>query len=166
MRKKTILASSVLMSCALGSVGVAYAATNSGVSHGHDSGTVISGKFGSGMLYGTGPASLTIGGPGGALTIDLLADAAQALNLSTSTLQSDLAKGTSLATIAAQNASSVSTLEAAMVKEATVQIQNAVTKGTLTATQASKLETNLSTVIDAFVTGAPLAGPMQPQNAN
>jgi len=82
----------------------------------------------------------------------LLNDAAQALNLSTSTVTADLKAGQSLATIAQNHGSSASALEATLLQDAESQIQHAVSTGHLTASQASQIEAHLSTRIDHLVT--------------
>ena len=104
-----------------------------------------------------GLGSLAVGGPGGAVHFNLLADAAKALGLSTSTLQSDLQSGSTLATLAAQNGSSATALEATLTQDATSAITNAVNNGSLSATLATRFESHLTSIIDAIVTGTPPA---------
>lgn len=86
---------------------------------------------------------------------NLMADAAKALNISTSTLQADMKAGDSLATIAANNGSSATALEATLLADAKAQIQSSVSSGKITSTQATTIEAHLSTMIDNFVTMKP-----------
>ncbi|NMP21938.1 hypothetical protein [Sulfobacillus harzensis] len=84
----------------------------------------------------------------------LRTDAAQALNISPSTLKTDLQKGESLAAIAHAHGSSTKALEATLLKDATAQIQSALSAGKLTPARATQMESHLNTVIDRWVTGS------------
>ncbi len=81
----------------------------------------------------------------------LINDAATALNMPVSTLQSDLMSGKSLAAIAGP--SRVSSLESALVQDASTAIQSAVKSGQVNSAMATKIESHLPQMIDRFVTG-------------
>jgi hypothetical protein len=100
-----------------------------------------------------------MGGMGRGAFPGLLSDAATFLKMPAATLEQDLAKGESLATVATNAGSSATALETALVSDVKAQIQKAVSSGKLTAAQASAMEAHLSAVIDAFVTHA--GGPPQ-----
>lgn len=75
---------------------------------------------------------------------------ATTLGITVATLESRLAAGDSLATIAGAKTSALIT---ALVAEATKDIDAAVTAGRITAAQATTLKTNLSAQITAMVNG-------------
>ena len=93
------------------------------------------------------------GGPGGyGMAGHLMAGVAKDLNISTTTLRTDLKDGQSLATIAQANGSSAASLESTLLASAQAKIQSAVSAGKITSAQATSIESHLSTMIDQMVT--------------
>jgi len=82
---------------------------------------------------------------------------ANAIGIDVATLQSRLAKGESLATIAGAKKDA---LVAALVAEENKEIDAAVTAGKLTAAQATTLKANATAHVTAMVDGTRPAGPM------
>jgi len=82
---------------------------------------------------------------------------ANAIGIDVATLQSRLAKGESLATIAGAKKDA---LVAALVAEENKEIDAAVTAGKLTAAQATTLKANATAQVTAMVNGTRAAGPM------
>jgi len=82
---------------------------------------------------------------------------ANAIGIDVATLQSRLAKGESLATIAGAKKDA---LVAALVAEENKEIDAAVTAGKLTAAQATTLKANATAHVTAMVDGTRAAGPM------
>lgn len=82
---------------------------------------------------------------------------ANAIGIDVATLQSRLANGESLATIAGAKKDALIT---ALVAEENKEIDAAVTAGKLTAAQATTLKANVTAHVTAMVNGTPGAGPM------
>ncbi len=101
----------------------------------------------------TSPAAGRWHGYGAAPMGHLMAEAAGALHLSAGQLESDLASGQSLSTIAAKQGVPLSQLESTLTKDLEANIQSAVNAGTLTSSQASMAESHLSSMVDRWVTG-------------
>ncbi len=93
----------------------------------------------------------------GGVTGNLVTEAATTLKISTATVQADRKAGDSLATIAVDNGSSASALEAALLTDAQSAIAAAVSAGKITSTQATTIESKLSAMIDQQVTSSPSA---------
>lgn len=101
------------------------------------------------------PGHWMSGGPKGFMPIamgSLIQDAAAALNMPPSTLESDLRAGQTLAGIAGPTR--VASLESTLVKDATADIQSAEQAGRLTAPMASQIESHLTQMVDHMVTMA------------
>lgn len=86
---------------------------------------------------------------------NLIADAAKALNLTSSQLMVDLKSGESLATIASQHGSSASALESTLLADAKSSVQSALADGRLTTAEASQIESRLGALVDRLVTATP-----------
>ena len=82
---------------------------------------------------------------------------AAALNITRTTLRSDLRSGESLATIAQNQHMSLTSLENTLIGDAKTAIQSAVTAGKLTTSQATQIESHLAPFIDHMVTQTPRA---------
>jgi len=93
----------------------------------------------------------------GGLMGNLISDAATALKLSPSTVKADLKAGDTLATIAVDNGSSASALEASLLADAESALAAAVSAGKITSAKQTAIESKLSTMIDHFVTSSPQA---------
>jgi hypothetical protein len=83
---------------------------------------------------------------------DLLHDAATALHLSLPALWQDLQGGKTLATMAGQQGSTLSALEASLVQDLTAQINGAVTTGILTGSEGTRMEAHLPAMVARFAT--------------
>ncbi len=90
------------------------------------------------------------GGFGGGMNV--MANAAKALNISQSTLQTDMKAGKSLADIAVAQGSTAAALESTLLTDAQAQLASAVSAGKMTAAQESAMSSHLSTMIDQMVT--------------
>ncbi len=90
---------------------------------------------------------------GGSLRINLTEDAAQALNLSMSVLQSDLNVDGSLAQVAVKHGSTAAELKQTLTNKVDAQIRQGVTSGTVSNAQASRVIPLVSNTIDSFVSG-------------
>jgi len=118
------------------------------------------------MTPPTGGPSVHPLGWGGGMMGTLQSAAASYLGLPTSTLQSDLAAGQSLATITANQAKtnsslSLTGLENALTTAMTQKIQQAVSANQMTGSQASMLESHMSQMVSHWVTQSPTgASPM------
>ena len=90
---------------------------------------------------------------------DLLSAAATDLNTTVASIQSELAAGKSLATIAGEHNVSAATLISELTATATTNINNAAKAGTITATQQSNALANLNSMITNFVNNTHVGGP-------
>ncbi|WP_206831998.1 LysM peptidoglycan-binding domain-containing protein [Alicyclobacillus fructus] len=84
---------------------------------------------------------------------DLLTEAAQELNLTTTALRQDLRDGKTLSQLASSAGVSTSELVSALENKAASDLQADVQSGKLTSEQASAIETRVDRVIQAWVSG-------------
>ncbi|MDA8196526.1 MAG: hypothetical protein M0019_04855 [Actinomycetota bacterium] len=111
-----------------------------------------------------GPGGGANGGPGGRaggqrIAGDLLSAAATDLNTTVASIQSELASGKSLATIAGEHNVSAATLISELTATATTNINNAAKAGTITSTQQSNALAHLNEMITNFVNNTHVGGP-------
>ncbi len=103
------------------------------------------------MPQGIGHGPGGFGGPGG--MGNLMTTVAKDLNISTSTLQSDLKSGKSIASIAQAQGVSTATLITDLETAATANLAQAVSSNKLTSTQEQQMAANIDQRITDFVNG-------------
>jgi len=142
---KTVIVGSLITAAAIGSV-TAFAATNSSSSANSTPGTSSQGMFHRHAGAGRGP-----GGPG------QFADVAKILGVDTTTLQTDLKNGQSIAQIAKSKGISEQTLISDLKSNMQTQLDQAVKNGKMTAAQEPRMLINFSQHATQFVehTGVP-----------
>lgn len=151
---------------AIGSVGIAtamalttsmaFASTGSTATSGSTpTQTSTPGPIGRPGPHGHGPRGLA--GPG--MMREQLATVAKDLNISTTTLQSDLQAGKTISQIAATKGVSLTTLENDLQTAVKVNLTSLVSAGKITTTQEQAALTNLSQRVADFVTHPMPMGP-------